>query len=124
MQPERNHNFKDLKSWVGENKHRKFREIDRGGWFSCEMKTGGVSVNLVFEYWGGYTGSKTFDILVNNEKIATENISNKKPGEFFDAVYEIPEGLIAGKKQITVKVVPHEGHRGGPIFAIRTVKKE
>ena len=124
MQPERNHNFKDMKSWVGENKHRKFREIDRGGWFSCEMKTGGVPVNLVFEYWGGYTGSKTFDILVNNEKIATENISNKKPGEFFDAVYEIPEALIAGKKQITVKVVPHEGHRGGPVFGIRTVKKE
>ena len=123
MQPERNHNFKDLKSWVGENKHRKFREIDRGGWFSCEMKTGGVPVNLVFEYWGGYTGSKTFDILVNNEKIATENISNKKPGEFYDAVYEIPEGLIAGKKQITVKVVPHDGHRGGPVFGIRTVKK-
>lgn len=124
MQPERNHNFKDLKSWVGENKHRKFREIDRGGWISCEMKTGGVPVNLVFEYWGGYTGSKTFDILVNNEKIATENISNKKPGEFYDAVYEIPEGLIAGKKQITVKVVPHEGHRGGPVFGIRTIKKQ
>lgn len=123
MQPERNHNFKDLKSWVGENKHRKFREIDRGGWISCEMKTGGVPVNLAFEYWGGYTGSKTFDILVNNEKIATENISNKKPGEFYDAVYEIPEGLIAGKKQITVKVVPHDGHRGGPVFGIRTVKK-
>ena len=37
---------------------------------------------------------------------------------------EIPEALIAGKKHITVKVVPHEGHRGGPVFGIRTVKKE
>ena len=66
---------------------------------------------------------KTFDILVNDVKIATENISNKKPGEFYNATYEIPEQLLAGKKQVTVKFVPHVGHRGGPVFGVRTVKK-
>ena len=124
MQPERNHNYKDFKTWTGENKHRKFREIDRGGWFSCDMKTSGQPVGLVVEYWGGFTGAKTFDILVNNVKIATENISNKKPGEFFDVTYEIPAKLLAGKKLVNVKFVPHEGNRGGPVFGIRTVKKE
>ena len=124
MQPERDHNFKDLKTWTGENKNRKFREVDRGGWFTCEMKIDkNVPANLVVEYWGGYTGSKTFDILVNNTKIATENISNKKPGEFFDAVYEIPQNLISGKNKITVKFIPHDGHRAGPVFGVRTVKK-
>jgi hypothetical protein len=124
MQPERDHNFKDLKTWVGENKNRKFREVDRGGWFTCEMKINkNEPANLVVEYWGGYTGSKTFDILVNDTKIATENISNKKPGEFFDVAYEIPQNLIAGKSKITVKFLPHDGHRAGPVFGVRTVKK-
>jgi uncharacterized protein len=124
MQPERNHNFKDLKTWVGENKNRKFREVDRGGWFTCEMKINkNEPVNLVVEYWGGYTGSKTFDILVNDTLIATENISGKKPGEFVDVVYDIPENLLAGKSKITVKFLPHAGHRAGPVFGVRTVKK-
>jgi hypothetical protein len=124
MQPERNHNFKDLKSWTGENKNRKFREVDRGGWFTCEMKVNkNEPANLVVEYWGGYTGSKTFDILADDVRIATENISNKKPGEFFDVTYEIPENLLSGKNKITVKFLPHEGHRAGPVFGVRTVKK-
>lgn len=124
MQPERNHNFKDLKTWARENKNRKFREVDRGGWFTCEMKVNkNEPTNLVVEYWGGYTGSKTFDILVNDTKIATENISNKKPGEFLDVVYEIPQNLISGKDKITVKFMPHEGHRAGPVFGVRTIKR-
>lgn len=124
MQPERNHNFKDSKTWTGENKNRKFREVNRGGWFTCEMKIQkNEPVSLVVEYWGGYTGSKTFDILIDETIIATENISNKKPGEFIDVVYDIPEELISGKNKIAVKFLPHEGHRAGPVFGIRTVKK-
>jgi uncharacterized protein len=125
MQPERDHNYKDLKTWAGENKNRKFREVDRGGWFTCEMKVNkNEPANLVVEYWGGYTGSRTFDILLNDTKIATENISNKNPGEFFDVVYEIPQILISGKSKFTVKFLPHEGHRAGPVFSVRTVKKQ
>lgn len=124
MQPERDHNFRDFKTWVGENKNRKFREVDRGGWMTCEMKVNkNEPASLVVEYWGGYTGSKTFDILVNDTKIATENISSKKPGEFIDVTYEIPENLLKGKNRITVKFLPHEGHRAGPVFGVRTVKK-
>lgn len=124
MQPEREHNFKDSKTWTGENKNRKFREVDRGGWFSCEMKVDkNEPIDLVVEYWGGYTGSKTFDILVDDTKIATENISNKQPGEFIDVVYDIPKILVSGQNKITVKFVPHEGHRVEPVFGVRTVKK-
>ncbi|SHJ31092.1 hypothetical protein SAMN05444280_1163 [Tangfeifania diversioriginum] len=123
MQPERDHHFQGKKTWVGENKNRKFREVDRGGWFSCKMNVDqNEPASLVVEYWGGYTGGKTFDILVEDQKIATENISNKNPGEFIDVVYEIPEQLISGKESITVKFVPHEGHRAGPVFGVRTIR--
>lgn len=125
MQPERDHNFKDEKTWVNEYKSKKFREADRGGWFSFDMKIEkNKNAQLVVEYWGGFNGSKTFDILVDGRVIATENISNKAPGKFIDVHYEIPAELLKGKEKIKIKFVPHEGHRAGPVFTVRTVKAD
>ena len=80
-------------------------------------------MNLVMAYWGGFTGSKTFDILVDGKKIATENISGKKDGHFIDVTYEIPEALTKDQEVVKVTFQPHVGHRAGPVFAVRTVKK-
>jgi hypothetical protein len=76
---------------------------------------------LVIEYWGGFTGSKTFDILIDDTKIATENISGKKDGEFIDVQYTIPEEITGSRDRITITFAPHEGHRAGPFFYARTV---
>ena len=125
MQPERDHNFRGEKLNIMEDfKGRKARGAERGGWLSFEMKVDkDKAMDLVFEYWGGFTGSKTFDILVDGEKIATENISGKQDGAFLDVHYEIPESLTAGKDNITVKLDPHVGHRAGPFFYVRTVQR-
>jgi len=124
MQPERNHNFKSEKTWVNEHKHKNYREADRGGWFSFDMDViQNEPVELAFEYWGGFPGSKTFDILVNGEKLATENISNAKPGEFYHSFYDLPAGLPITGGKVEVKLVPHEGHRAGPLFSVRTMRK-
>jgi hypothetical protein len=123
MQPERDHNFAGEKLNMMEDfKNRKARGAERGGWLSFDMKVKrGSSMALVIEYWGGFTGSKTFDILVDGVKVATENISGKKDGEFIDVQYEIPSEIIDGKETITVKFDPHAGHRAGPFFYARTV---
>jgi len=124
MQPERNHNFKDEKTWVNEFKHRKYREADWGGWFAFEMEVyAGQPMELVCEYWGGFPGAKTFDIYVNGKKLATENLANAKPGAFFYKYYELPDKLTVNGKKIKVKVVPQNGHRAGPIFSVRTMKR-
>ena len=124
MQPERNHNFKGDSTEVIEFKGRKARHANRGGWFSFEMnviKDAPQALNI--EYWGGFTGSKTFDILVDGEKIATENISGKKDGYYLDVQYDIPETLTANKNKVTITFQPHVGHRAGPIFGARIIKK-
>lgn len=124
MQPERNHNFKSEKTWVDEFKHKKYREADRGGWFSFELGVyAGQPMELAFEYWGGFPGGKTFDIFVNGTKLATENISNAKPGEFYYKYYELPDELTVKGGKIKVKLIPHEGHRAGPLFSARTMKR-
>ena len=125
MQPERDHNFTGEKLNILEDfKSRKARGSERGGWLSFDMKViKNTPMALVIEYWGGFTGSKTFDILVNEQKIATENISGKKDGTFIDIQYDLPEELTANKSKITIKFDPHEGHRAGPFFYARTIKR-
>ncbi len=124
MQPERDHNFKSEKTWANEFKHKHYRQADRGGWFSFEMGVhAGQPMALAFEYWGGFPGSLTFDILVNDTKIATENLSNAQPGEFFYKLYELPDRLTVNGGKVTVKLVPHEGHRTAHLFSVRTVKR-
>lgn len=124
-QGEKDHQLKgkDLNR-MDDFKGRKARGAERGGWMSFEMKViKGQPMALVLEYWGGFTGSKTFDILVDGQKIATENITGKKDGYFLDIQYDIPEPLTAQKEKITIKLDPHEGHRAGPIFYARTIKR-
>jgi hypothetical protein len=122
MQPERDHNFKGERTSPGGFRERANRE-SRGGWFSYDMKTKSIfPLALAVEYWGGFPGSKTFDILVNDKVIATENISNKKDGQFITVQYDIPDDLIKGKSKVTVKFQAQRGNMAGPVFGIRIIK--
>jgi hypothetical protein len=121
MQPERDHNFKGEKTTPGRFKERPNRE-SRSGWFSFDMKINpGVPLALIVEYWGGFPGAKTFDILINDIVIATENISGKKDGQFINIQYEIPEEITRGRSGITVKFLAHPGNMAGPVFGVRTI---
>lgn len=125
MQPERDHNFVEENTWLNEFKTRKYREADRGGWFAFDMKVKKAKpIQLSLEYWGAFKGSKTFDILVEDKVIATENISAFKQAKFVDKTYDIPLELTQNKEKIKVRIIPHEGHRAGPVFGVRTVLKD
>ncbi len=123
MQPERDHNFQGEQTNPGEFKNRRYRE-SRNGWFSYDLSVMmGQPMALAVEYWGGFPGSRTFDILAGEQIIATENISNKKDGHFIYITYDIPEEVTYGKRKVTVTFKAHEGHRAGPVFGVRTVKR-
>ncbi len=116
------HNFHGERTNAGMFRERRNRE-SREGWFSFDMKVIPNEQNvLVVEYWGGFPGSKTFDILVEGQKIATENISSKKDGYFILEKYAIPAELTKGKAKITVRFQAHPGNMVGPVFDIRTIR--
>jgi hypothetical protein len=124
MQPERDHNFRGEKTTPGDFQDRKNREA-RSGWFSFDMKVIPDQPNAVqVEYWGGFPGSKTFNILVDGEIIATENISNIRDGQWVDMEYPVPASLTKGKSRVTVKFSAFFGHMAGPVFGVRTLKKD
>lgn len=130
MQPEREHNFQGERSTAGEIELRKHREAARGGWFSFEMKVDPkLPVELVCTYWGEQA-NRSFEIHVDGTKIAEQTLNRDKPGEFFDAVYAVPESLSQGKEKVTVTFKsppPQPGVRSGgagPLFQARMLKKQ
>jgi uncharacterized protein len=124
MQPERDHDFRGERTNPGRFKERPFRET-RDGWFSVNMKTDPAAANkVVAEYWGGYPGRKTFDIMVDGKVIATENISNKNDGEFIFAEYLIPVEMTKGKKMVTLRIEARPENMAGPVFGLRTVRAD
>ncbi len=123
MQPERNHGFKGEKTSPGSYKERANRE-SRDGWFSYDLKIKpDAPIALVVDYWGGFPGAKTFDILIDNKIVATENISGKKEGSFLTIQYNIPEEISKGRSKVTVKFQAHTGNTAGPVFGVTTIRK-
>ena len=124
MQPERDHQLKGENTSAGEFNGRKWRHATDGGWFSFVLKTAGeVPQELVLTYWGSDRGNRTFDILVDGTKIATQTLEGSKPDQFIDQVYSLPTELLQGKKAITVKLQAHPKNWAGGLFGARLMKK-
>jgi DUF1680 family protein len=123
MQPERDHHLEaSEQSYVDEAYGRSGREA-RNGFFSFDMK---VEPNqptaLLFTYIGD-DKNRSFDIIVDDVKIATVNLTGKETGKFFDEAYTIPTELIKDKSVIKVKVQSVNGRTAGRVFGVRTIRQ-
>ncbi len=122
MQSERDHNMQGEHTEAGEHSSRKWRHATDGGWVSFDLKVvPDRPMGLVATYWGSDAGNRTFDILVDGVKIATQTLNHEKPGQFFDVVYSIPGQLIEGKQKVTVRFQAHPGNIAGGLYGLRTI---
>ena len=109
---------------TGEAHTRKFRVANNGGYFSFNMKViPGFSYNLIGTYWGMDNRGRTFDILIDGEKIATEDLNKFKDSKFYDIPYRIPSHLLAGKSTIKITFQAKPGNQAGPLYGVRLVKE-
>ncbi|MBW8017710.1 MAG: glycoside hydrolase family 127 protein [Planctomycetes bacterium] len=121
---EAKHNLQGKGYLQGKYMERNWIHAQNPSWFSYDLKVDPASpCKLSVTYWGADSGDKTFDILVNNKKIATQTLDSLSPGHFIDIYYDIPVNLTKGKKTITVKFNPHDDNIAGGIFGIATMKK-
>jgi DUF1680 family protein len=120
---ERAHALDRRNSSSGSHLGRPWRDASDGGWFDYELRTlPGRPVSLLCTYWGSDVG-RTFDILVDGKKIATQTVNVNYPGDFFDVQYRIPEELTRGKSKIRVRFqAPPEGTAGG-LFGLVLLKE-
>ena len=124
QQSEVDHKLQSEKSGSGPYGDRHWRDASDGGWFSFVLKTlPDTAQDLVCTYWGGETGNRVFDILIDGTKIASQSLLQNKPGQFFDVDYPLSAALVAGKSQITVRFQAHPGTMAGGLFGCRLVKR-
>ena len=58
----------------------------------------------------------TFDILVNDVKIATEDLNKYKASRFYEIVYPIPADITKGKEKVTITFKPAAYNMVGPVY--------
>lgn len=120
---EKAHNLQGENSQSGGHEGRLWRHAANGGWFSYVLKVlPGKPMTLRCTYWGGDVG-RTFDVLVDGQKIATVTLDNNVPGEFFYQEYSIPPALTAGKEEVTVRFEAHAGNTAGGVFGCAILKE-
>ncbi|HEY8937125.1 MAG TPA: beta-L-arabinofuranosidase domain-containing protein [Cyclobacteriaceae bacterium] len=124
MQPERDHNFTGDKTEAGESHTRKFRIANEDGSFTFTMKVDAEkSHSLIATYWGMDNRARTFDILVDGEKIATEDLNKFKESKFYDISYSVPQALTKGKQTVTITFKGKPHNQAGPVYGVRLVKE-
>ena len=89
------------------------------------MKVDGNAGNtLLCSYWGDDHRGRIFDIQVDGQTIATQNLGSFKQSKFYELSYGVPQELVKGKQTVTVRFVAHGPHTSvGPVSGtIRMVR--
>jgi DUF1680 family protein len=103
-----------------------WRDAQDGGYFSYILNTNSeINLYLMVRFWGNESGTRRFDILINDEKFKTVNISGVwNVLDFKNVEYRIPDSKIEGKDTIRVKFqAPPNGYAGG-VFNLRLLRQE
>jgi DUF1680 family protein len=124
QQPETDHAMQSEKSSKGNNQNEFFREARDGGYFSYDMATKSeTKLNLYVRYWGAEWGTRKFDIYIDDQKLVTEDNSNRWNQSLFqNVVYSIPESMVKDKTHIRVKFQALSGTTAGAVYVVRLVK--
>ncbi len=125
MQPERDHDLKSEGSKTGEDHNRKYRIVDDKGYMSFNMKVSAEGKNtLILSYWGMDNRGRTFDIMIDDKLVATEDLNKYKSSRFYDISYPLPEPLTQGKQTVVVTFRPKPSNNAGPVYGVRMIKEK
>ena len=126
QQPETDHAMKLEKSNKGNNLNEFYREARDGGYFSYDLSTKSEpNLSLLVRYWGAEWGDRKFDIFIDDQKLLTEDNTNKwNLSMFKNVVYPIPDSMLKGKTQIRVKFQALSGSTAGAIYFIRLIRNK
>jgi len=126
QQPETDHALQLEKSNKGNNLNEFFREASDEGYFSYDLATKSeTDLRLMVRYWGAEWGNRKFDIYIDDEKLVSEDNTNKwNLSMFKDVVYPIPDSMVKGKTHVRVKFQSLPGSTAGAVYYIRLVRNK
>ncbi|HPG39425.1 MAG TPA: glycoside hydrolase family 127 protein [bacterium] len=126
QQPETDHALQKENSVTGNNLNEFWREARNGGYFSYDMATQNkTSLSLLVRYWGAEWGNRKFAIYIDDEKLLTEDNTNKWNQSLFkNVVYVIPDSMLTGKSHIRIKFQADQASTAGAVYAVRLLLTE
>ncbi len=111
------------RSYAGTYQGRRWRDARDGGFIAFDLKVlPDAPMELMCTYWGG-DRRRTFDVLVDDEVIATQVLNRLAEGEFVDVTYAVPETLTTGKETVRVTLRGRDVSHVGRVFGCRSVRR-
>ncbi len=126
MQAERDANYQGEGASVVQASGRYGR---RGtDWFSLDVAVDpSRPMTLIVTYAGDERANRTFDILIDATRIASQTVERRSPEKnigFFDVEYALAPNLLAGKQKITVRFQATGGNEIAAVYGVRIVRTD
>jgi hypothetical protein len=96
-------------------------------WFSYDLAVDPAhSMALVLTFYSDDRRSApgTFDILVDGERVAVQEVGRGFPRRFYDVTHAIPAGMVEGKGKVTVRFQAHEGSQVSTVYGVRMIRAD
>jgi hypothetical protein len=123
MQPERDYHFQSEDATVVRVAEQPGRRGTK--WFSFDLPVDTTRpMALVITYNSGEETRRTFQILVDGQRLTQQNVERSEPARFYDVEYAIPAGLVRGKQKVTVRFQSADGYEIAGIFGVRMIRAD
>jgi DUF1680 family protein len=123
MQPERDFHYQGEDSSPDRVMGRPAR---RGrNWFSFDVPVEPARpMALVVTYHSDEWRKRTFDILVDGQRVGAQTVERGGPVQFFDVEYALPAELVKDKQKVTVRFQATNGNEIAAVFGIRMIRAD
>lgn len=92
-------------------------------WFSFDLPVDPAHpMALVVTYNRDEWQKRTFDVLVDNQRIGEQTLERRGPLQFFDVQYAVPGDYVKDKQKVTVKFQATQGNEIGCVFGLRMIR--
>ena len=125
QQPEADHFIQKQNSNTGNFMDEFWRDARTEGYFSYQLSANKeTGLSLVVKYWGAEWGNRKFDIYIDDEKLVTEDNTQKwNQSKFQNIEYAIPDAMVKGKDHVRVKFLALPGSTAGAVYYLRLTRK-
>jgi uncharacterized protein len=92
-------------------------------WFSYDLPlAGGTPAALVVTYNRDNRRARSFDVLVEGQRVAEERFSFDSESRFYDREYSLPLALVQGKTTLTIRFEAKDGNEIAPVYGLRLIR--
>jgi hypothetical protein len=93
-------------------------------WFSYDVPVNGQTmVTLVATYNSDQRRPRSFDVLIDGQKVASESQPQSSVSKFYEKEYVVPAELMRHKEKLTVRFEATNGLEVTPVFGVRLINR-